>query len=165
VISASVSRSDRRIGPTARMSAHGERSRRTRSDYGECRTTYSGARSRARRCAPRRGRKIVLSADCSRPATTDTRAVLNGRRHFRAVGSEAQRLATRVEAICHRMHVTLAGADAATAETLVRAGGPRIYVFRRCSSCGRPVYWVAGVDVAPGHWAHSEPTPHAVPML
>lgn len=34
-----------------------------------------------------------------------------------------------------------------------------------CSSCGRTVYWVAGLGVAPGHWAHREPAPHGEPTV
>jgi len=34
-----------------------------------------------------------------------------------------------------------------------------------CSACGRTVHWVAGLAVAPGHWAHREPAPHGEPMI
>jgi hypothetical protein len=32
-----------------------------------------------------------------------------------------------------------------------------------CTSCGRRVHSVAGLGVAPGHWAHWEPAPHHDP--
>ena len=34
-----------------------------------------------------------------------------------------------------------------------------------CTSCGRMVHWVAGLGVAPGHWAHREPAPHGEPAI
>jgi hypothetical protein len=34
-----------------------------------------------------------------------------------------------------------------------------------CSTWGRRVHWVAGLGVAPGHWAHREPAPHGEPAI
>jgi hypothetical protein len=103
-------------------------------------------------------RRIVLSTHFLRTVKADTRAVLNSRTDGRPISP----LASRVEAICHRVHVTLADADTVTAETLVRAGGPSIYIFRSCSSCGRSIHWVTSVGVSPGRWTHNEPASQSV---
>jgi hypothetical protein len=34
-----------------------------------------------------------------------------------------------------------------------------------CSRCWRTVHWVAGLGVAPGHWAHAEPAPNHAPIV
>lgn len=34
-----------------------------------------------------------------------------------------------------------------------------------CTVCGRTVHYVGGLGVRAGHWAHSEPAPHATPKL
>ena len=81
----------------------------------------------------------------------------NAHRYLRAVGSEAQRLAARVDLIYRGRRMTRADADTTTPDELLRAGGPWIYVFRSCTACGRTVHWVAGVGISPGHWAHREP--------
>lgn len=112
--------------------------------------TYSAAGLGAT-WSPRRATEEL----CARPirflsVAADTRAILNGHpnahRYLLAVGSAAQRLAseTRVEVVCRRAQVTLAEADTATAEEIVRGGGPWIYVFRSKESANRALALFGG---------------------